>query len=735
MAAMSARRFGWAMLFSFAWRQRRGGIGRMALALASPLLAVLGFALANTIATSAALVTQRDLTGHSPGAYDLLVRPSGDVSEAERTLRLVAPDELRWGSGITIGQWQAIARLPEVEVAAPVAPAGTLRLALPAGAACHASGAPRAPRGTAQGGGMVDLAVVGIDPMAEARLTPLGRALRSGALLPAAMPPRQWLTPPFLLVATQTANSSAQRGALSCPGIDGLAAMGTLGGGLLPPAVDRYVLTASPSPGAVPAVRRADAVGLPPLPGTATSWLSIGSPAGGIDGVVDPARLSLGEPRLDPLPFALYGRAPDPPNMPGYDAGHVLLTDARAICRLLGDGCIGAVRVRVAAPGGINGRRAAVVAAVARAIEQRTGLWVDVTYGAAGRAVRVLTNTNNTGAHRGDGATDLWLAEGATLAISRGVNAINLLLFGLIGALAVLSTVADAVVSGLRRAPERALLRDNGWSRSALRRLTLADTALVGGLAGLLALLLLSLLLFAGWTAPSPAPWAVLPLTIVSYALGAALGDTLARVDRVARARNRGHGSRADDGRLLPWWFVLALRNAGRRPLRATLAVLTAAGAATVFTILLLGVTTLHGLLSVTVLGQGIAVELAPYHAGLAAIAVALTLGALANLGTQGVRERRAELGTLRAVGFSTWAVLRLVAVEAALTAVAGSLLGVTATTLAVVWTYGEAIDRALLGPAILASCAAAAALCIAAAVVPAARAMRVTPSEAQRDE
>ncbi len=729
---MSARRFGWAMLFSFAWRQRRGGIGRLALTLVGPLLAVLGFALANTIATSAVLVTQQGLAGHSPGAYDLLVRPSGDVSEAERTLRLVAPDELRWGSGITIGQWQAIARLPEVEVAAPVAPAGMLRLALPTSAACHAPGAPNAQKGAAGAERMVDLAVVGIDPMAEARLTPLGRALRSGALLPAAIPPRQWLTPPFLLVATQAVSSSAPRGAPSCPGIETLATVGTLGGGLLPPAVDRYALTAPPAPGAVPGIQRADAAGLPPLPGTATSWLSIGGPAGGIDGVIDSTRLSLGDSRLDPLPFALYGRVPGPVNPPDYDAGHVLLTDARAVCRLLGDGCIGAVRVRVAAPRGVNGRRAAVVAAVARAIEQRTGLWVDVTYGAAGRAVRVLTNT---GAHRGDGATDLWLAEGATLAISRGVNAINLLLFGLIGALAVLSTVADAVVSGLRRAPERALLRDNGWSRRSLRRLTVADTALVGGTAGLLALLLLSLLLLAGWTSAVSAPWAVLPLTVAAYALGAALGDALARVDRVARARNHDHGSRAGDGRLLPWWLVLALRNAGRRPLRAALAVLTAAGAATVFTILLLGVTTLHGLLSVTVLGQGIAVELAPYHAGLAAIAVALTLVALTNLGTQGVRERRAELGTLRAVGFSTWAVLRLVAVEAALTAVAGSLLGVAATTLAVVWAYGAAIDRALLGPAILASCAAAAVLCIAAAVVPAARAMRVTPAEAQRDE
>jgi len=714
---MNERRFGWAMLCAFAWRQRRGGPGRAALALAAPALAVLGFALADTLATNAALVMGRDLAGRRPGAYDLLARPRGDVSAVERASRLVAPDELRWGSGVTIAQWQAIAHLPDVEVAAPVAPAGTLGLALPAGAVTPSS----------RRAAVVDVTVAGIDPTAETRLARLDRALISGMLLPAAIQPRDWLTPPFLLVAAGAADPPGRRAGTARPQTTDLlrlATAGTVGGGLLPPPVDRYTPVDPLSPGAMPLVERAGAAGLPSLPRTATSWLSIGSPAGGIAGAIDPARLPLGDPRLDPLPFALYGRTP---GSPGHTGGRMLLTDVRAVCRLLGDGCIGAVRVRVAAPEGINGRRAAVVAAVARAIERRTGLWVDVTYGAAGRAIHVV----NADGDQGGGGTELWLAEDATLAISRGVNAINLLLFGLISAIAALSIVSGAVVTALRRAPERELLLHNGWSRGALRRLTLADTVLVGGAAGLLALLVLAATLIAGWTAPSPALWAVLPLTVVTYALGAALGHALARIDRVV-----GDGrARARDGRFLPWWLVLALRNGWRRPLRGALAILTAGAAATVFTILLLGVTTLHGLLSVTVLGQGIAVELAPYHAGLAAIAVALTLVTLADLATQGVRERRVELGTLRALGFSARAILRLVAMEAGLAAVAGGLLGVAATTLVVVWVYGAAIDRALLGPAVVASCGAAVALCIAATIVPAARATRITPAEAQRDE
>lgn len=714
---MSERRFGWTMLCAFAWKQRQGGPGRTALALATPALALLGFALANTIAANAALVTDRDLARRPPGVYDLLVRSSSAVSALERSSRLIAPDELRWGSSITIAQWQDIAHLPDVETAAPVAPAGTLELTLPAGAAATAS----------RRAAVVDVTVAGIDPTAETRLVHLDKALLSGLLLPAAIPPRERLTPPFLLAAAPAAGPRGQSvGTAHATTIDllHLAAGGAIGGGLLPPAIDRYTAVDSLMPGAAPLIERASAADLPSLPRTATSWLSIGSPAGGVDGVIDSTRLLLGDPRLDPLPFALYGHASGPSDQA---EAHMLLTDVRSICRLLGDGCISAVRVRVAAPEGINGRRAAVVATVARAIERRTGLWVDVVYGATGRTVHVV---NASGGQGGSG-TELWLAKGATLAISQGVNAINLALFSLIAVVAALSIVSGTVVTALRRAPEKVILLHNGWNQDALRRLALVDTALVGSAAGLLALPVLVATLIVGWTTSSPTLWAVLPLIIVAYALGAALGHALARIDRVVGAPK----ARGGRDRFVPWWLVLALRNGWRRPLRGALAILSAGGAATVFTILLLGVTTLHGLLSVTVLGQGIAVELAPYHLGLGAIAVALTLVTLADLAIQGVRERRVELGTLRALGFSSRAVLRLVVVEAGLTAVVGSLLGVAVTTLVIIAVYGPAIDRALLGPAVVASCGAAIALCVAAAILPAARATRITPAEAQRNE
>lgn len=705
---MSERHLGWATLLAFAARQQRGQRGRTALAILAPLLAVLGVALAGTVTTSATLVALHDLARRPAALYDLLVRPRGAVTAVERRLGLVAPDELRWGTGITLAQWSAIARLPGVAVAAPVAPGGTLRLAAPW---------PRR------------VAVAGIDPASEARLLPLGRALTAGALLPAALAPRELLTPPLLLLTAAGRAPHATTTAALLQTLNGA----TVGGGLSPPALDGYRLLGT-SALHTPALARQSATVLPALPGTAAAWLTIGRPAGAVVGVLDAARLLLGDQGLDPLPFAVYGR--------GTQAAlPELLTDVRALCRLLGDGCISALRVRVRAPAGINSRRAALVAQVAQAIESRTGLRVDVTYGAAARPVQVEDH--------GRAQTELWTAPGAALAISRGVNAVNLLLLGLVCAVAAISIVASSLVAALQRGREREILRHHGWSRRELRALALADVALVGAAIALPALAALAgVALALGPGALSPVTWAALPLGLGLYLLGATVGSSQwsvgSRQLAVVRRHRHGSGVRppATDNwllptayYLLPWWLVLALRDQWRRPLRAVLAALAAGVTAGVFALLLLGLGALHGLLSLTLLGQSVALELAPYHLALAAIAVCLALAGLADLAAQNVRERRAELGTLRALGCAPRLVLRLVAVEAGLPSIPGALLGVLATTLLMMRSYGAALDATLVVPDALRAGAAAMFLGLAAMLPPAILATRISPVEAQRDD
>ncbi len=60
--------------------------------------------------------------------YDILVRPKANYWPSERQLGLVPANYLTGTyGGITIAQWRAIASLPEVEVAAPIAPLGVAR--------------------------------------------------------------------------------------------------------------------------------------------------------------------------------------------------------------------------------------------------------------------------------------------------------------------------------------------------------------------------------------------------------------------------------------------------------------------------------------------------------------------------------------------------------------------------------------------------------------------------------
>jgi len=164
------------------------------------------------------------------------------------------------------------------------------------------------------------------------------------------------------------------------------------------------------------------------------------------------------------------------------------------------------VRLRVRAPTGAACQKAAVVAQVARAVQGRTGLWVDIVTGSAGRLARVVA---------GQGHTEVWLAEGATVAVSRGTNTINVLLFGLVCVVAALSSLANSFVAALQREPERQILRENGWSEQAIRRLDLACTTLIAGTAGVAALLAVPSL---GLTLAPAMAVAVLPLTAARWA-------------------------------------------------------------------------------------------------------------------------------------------------------------------------------------------------------------------------
>lgn len=94
--------------------------------LAMGAVAVALSASAIAIAASSSLAIVHESVDESwRGAYDLLVRPSGASTYSVGAHAVVPMDfVVAQGAGITAEQWEAIARIPEVEVAAPVAALG-----------------------------------------------------------------------------------------------------------------------------------------------------------------------------------------------------------------------------------------------------------------------------------------------------------------------------------------------------------------------------------------------------------------------------------------------------------------------------------------------------------------------------------------------------------------------------------------------------------------------------------
>jgi putative ABC transport system permease protein len=100
--------------------QLRHRPGRAIAILLGILVATTGFTVLTANTRTSRLEVARQADAHARGAYEILVRPTGSRSELEQRRDLLRPNFLasQYG-GITRAQWQQIAALPGVEVAAP----------------------------------------------------------------------------------------------------------------------------------------------------------------------------------------------------------------------------------------------------------------------------------------------------------------------------------------------------------------------------------------------------------------------------------------------------------------------------------------------------------------------------------------------------------------------------------------------------------------------------------------
>jgi hypothetical protein len=386
---------------------------------------------------------------------------------------------------------------------------------------------------------------------------------------------------------------------------------------------------------------------------------------------------------------------------------------------------ISAVRVRVAGITGFDAASRERVRLVAQDIATATGLDVDIMIGASPTPQAIELPAGRYG--RPDLRLDeRWTRMGVAAAILRAVDRKSVLLFGLI--LLVCSLfVGNATGSAVRdRRRELAVLACLGWPGRRLAAPVLAEVGLVGLVAGLLSLAAappLAALADADLTwrhALLAVPAAV--LLALAAATAPALSAARAHPLEAVRAAGGRPGGRPRRHRGLG---SLARSNLRRVPGRTALAVGALAVAVAALTMLVAVLIAFNGSLVGTLLGDAISIRIRGVDTAAVVATVCLAVVAVADVLYLGLRERAAELAALTATGWSTRAVVRLIAHEAVTIGVLAAVLG---------GGFGLACAAALAGalPGTLIWVAAAVAasgpvLACLAAIVPAAAVRRLS--------
>jgi putative ABC transport system permease protein len=393
---------------------------------------------------------------------------------------------------------------------------------------------------------------------------------------------------------------------------------------------------------------------------------------------------------------------------------------------------ISVIRVRVAGvtgPGALSRER---INAVAQQIAQRTGLDVDVVAGSSPSPVTIELPAGRFGPPALTLSED-WVKKGVAVAILSAVDKASVALFTLILVVCVLfvGNAATAAVRGRRR--ELGVLAAVGWRRSRLFATALGELAGIGLVAGLLAAAI-ALPVSAGLglrTSPGRALLAVPVAMGVAVMAGLVPAWLAARADPVSSVRppvlavRRAHQPRGITS--------LALLNVARTPGRSLIGAASLAVGIAALTMLTAVTFAFRGVVVGSLLGNAVAVQVRSVDYIAAGATVALGVLAVADVVFLNIRERAAELATLRSFGWHDTTLARLVITEGTVIGLVGSLAGAGLGLGAAAWFAGQLPARLLA----LAAAAVAAGIVItaAAALLPAALLRRLPTAHLLAEE
>lgn len=348
---------------------------------------------------------------------------------------------------------------------------------------------------------------------------------------------------------------------------------------------------------------------------------------------------------------------------------------------------ISVIRVRVAGVQGVDRLSRARVNAVATSIAASTGLHVDITIGSSPAPQKVLLPAGKFG-RPPLVLRENWSRKGVAVFVLDAVDRTSVLLFVLILAVCAL-LVANAASAAVRaRRTELGVLACVGWRSGKLFQAAFIEVGLIGLVASTLGAVLALPLSAAFGLSASPLRGALaIPIaTVLTMLAGIAPALRASRSQPAAAVRPAVLPSRsARTPRTVPG---LAVTNLLRAPGRSLLGALSLAIGICALTLLLSFTLAFRGQVVGTLLGNAIAMQTRRVDYISAIVTVLIGAAAVADVLYLNIRERVAELATLRAIGWRELTLGRLITLEGAGMGVTGSIIGgATGLALAAVFT------------------------------------------------
>jgi hypothetical protein len=363
-----------------------------------------------------------------------------------------------------------------------------------------------------------------------------------------------------------------------------------------------------------------------------------------------------------------------PPMLLTTLAGAAWLADPDHYAGQPGDAFISVIRVRVAGTEEPGAESQSRLKAVAAAIQERTGLQVDIVKGASTRTIGVDLPAGTFG-RPALTVSEQWSVKGVAVTFLRAVSAQDGALLALLLVAAGLLVGQGSYIAVRQRRFELARLRALGWSPLRLAGLIEVESLVLGLGAGLLALIV---------ALPLAARLGV-PLTVaaVTPAAGAVVAALAALPAAWASSRGTALSAMNDlhpvrDERPTSTTFGLAVRELRRSwAVETLLGIVAVAIGVTLVGLVALVSAAFSAQLDTTVLGTALSTEIRPFHVVLAIVTLVLGTAAVAQVTLSAWLGRRRQLGMLKALGWSGGRIAGLVWWQALILGAGGGLIAV----------------------------------------------------------